>query len=64
MKDATDTARSPSYLDLHLEDDSGDWLKMKPYDKRDDFNFPTVNFPLTCSIKRGEAQIPFPTPMS
>jgi hypothetical protein len=44
IKDATDTARPPSYLDIHLEDDSEDWLKMKPYDKRDDLNFPTLLF--------------------
>jgi hypothetical protein len=46
IKDTTDTDRSASYLDLHLEIDSGGWLRTILYDKRDDFNFPIVNFPL------------------
>jgi hypothetical protein len=46
IKDTTDTDRSASYLDLHLEIDS---LRTKLYDKRDDFNFPIVNFPFICS---------------
>ena len=49
IKDTADTARSASYLDLHLEIDSEGWLKTKLYDKRDDFNFPIVNFPFICS---------------
>ena len=40
-----DTDRSASYLDLHLEIDSDGRLRTKLYDKRDDFNFPIVNFP-------------------
>jgi hypothetical protein len=40
---------SASYLDLHLEIDSEGWLRTKHYDKRDDFNFPIVNFPFICS---------------
>jgi hypothetical protein len=42
------------YLDLHLEIDSEGRLRMKLYDKRDDLNFPIVNFPFICSniIKR------------
>jgi len=47
-KDTTDTDRSASYLDLHLKIDSEGWLRMKLYDKRDDFNFPIVNFPFIC----------------
>jgi hypothetical protein len=39
----------PSYLDLHLEIDSEGRLRTKLYDKRDDFNFPIVNFPFICS---------------
>ena len=35
IKDTTDTDRSASCLDLHLE--------------RDDFNFPIVNFPFICN---------------
>ena len=46
IKDTTSTDRSASYLDLHLEIDR---LRTKLYDKRDDFNFPIVNFPFICS---------------
>jgi hypothetical protein len=35
----TDTDRSASYLDLHLENDSEGRVITKHYDKRDDFNF-------------------------
>ena len=49
IKDTTDTARSASYLDLHLEIDNEGRLRTKLYDKRDDFNFPIVNFPFICS---------------
>ena len=49
IKDTTETARSASYLDLHLEIDSEGRLKTKLYDKRDDFSFPIVNFPFLCS---------------
>jgi hypothetical protein len=40
-----DTDRSASYIDLHLEIDCEGRLKTRLYDKRDDFNFPIVNFP-------------------
>ena len=49
IKETTNTDRSSSYLDLHLEIDSEERLRMKLYDKRDDFNFPILNFPLICS---------------
>ena len=49
IKDTTDTDRSASFLNLHLEIDSEGRLRTKPYDKRDDFNFPIVNFPFICS---------------
>ena len=49
IKDTTDTDKSASYLDLHLEIDSEGRLRTKLYDKRDDFNFPIVNFPFICS---------------
>jgi len=48
-KNTTDTDRSASYLDLHLEIDSDGRLRTKLYDKRNDFNFPIVNFPFICS---------------
>jgi hypothetical protein len=49
IKDTTDTDRSASYLDLHLEIDSECWLRTKLYETRDDFNFLIVNFPFICS---------------
>jgi len=49
IKDTTDTDRFASYLDLHLEIDSDGRLRTKHYDKRDDFNFPIINFPFICS---------------
>jgi hypothetical protein len=48
-KDTIDTDRSASCLDLHLEIDSERRLRTKRYDKRDDFNFPIVNFPFVCN---------------
>ena len=44
-KDTTDTTRSASYLDLHLEIYSEVQLRTKLFNKRDEFNFPIVNFP-------------------
>ena len=49
IKDTTDMDRSASYLDLHLEIDSERWLRTKLYEKRDDLNFPIVNFSFICS---------------
>ena len=48
IKDTTDTDRSASYLDLHLKSDSNERWRTKLC-KRDDFNFPIVNFPFICS---------------
>jgi hypothetical protein len=49
IKDTTDTDTSALYIGLHLEIDSEGRLRTKLYDKRDDFNFPIVNFPFICS---------------
>jgi hypothetical protein len=49
IKDITDTDRSVSYIDIHIEIDSDGRLRTKLYDKRDNFNFPIVNIPLICS---------------
>jgi len=49
VNDTTDSEKSASYLDLHLEIDNEGSLKTKLYDKRDDFNFPIVNFPFNSS---------------
>ena len=49
VKDITDTDRSASYLDIHLEIDSEGRIRTKLYDKRDYFNLPIVNFPFICS---------------
>ena len=50
IKDTTDTDMSASYLDLHLEIVSEGRLRTKFYDKREDFNFPIVNFPFIDSF--------------
>ena len=49
IKDTTETDRSASYRDLHLDIDSEGQLRTKLYDKTDNFNFPIVNFPFICS---------------
>ena len=49
IKDTTNTDKSASYLDLHLEIDNEGRLKTNLYDKRDHFSFPIVNFPFLCS---------------
>ena len=49
IKNTTDTDRSASYIDLHLEIDSRGRLRRKLYNKRDDLNVPIVNFPFICS---------------
>jgi hypothetical protein len=48
IMDTTETDKSASYLDMHLEIDSEGRLRTKRYDKRDDLNFPIVNFPFIC----------------
>jgi hypothetical protein len=50
QRDITSQAMSASNLDLHLEIDSESRLRTKHYDKRDDFNFPIVDFPFTVYI--------------
>jgi len=45
VKDTTDSPNSASYLDLYLEHNINGTLTTKLYDKRDDFNFPIVNYP-------------------
>jgi hypothetical protein len=49
IKDAIDTDRSASYIDLHLEIDIEGRLRAKLYDKRDYFNFLIANFPFICN---------------
>ena len=44
IKDATDTVKSGSYLDLHLKIDNEGRLKTKLYDKTDDFSFQLWTF--------------------
>ena len=48
IKETTETAASSSYLDCYLYIDNGK-LTTRLYDKRDDFNFPIVNFPFLSS---------------
>ena len=49
IKETTETRRSASYLDLFLNIDTDGRLNTRIYDKRDDFNFPIVNFPFISS---------------
>ena len=48
IKDTTESSISASYLDCYLNIDDGK-LITRLYDKRDDFNFPIVNFPFMSS---------------
>ena len=48
IKETTETAASSSYLDCYLYIDNGK-LTTRLNDKRDDFNFPIVNFPFLSS---------------
>ena len=48
IKETTETAASSSYLDCYLYIDNGK-LTTGLYNKRDDFNFPVVNFPFLSS---------------
>ena len=47
IKDTTDTDMSAS--SKHLKIDIEGWLRTNVYYKRDNFNFPIVNFPFICS---------------
>jgi hypothetical protein len=49
IKNTPDSDRSASYLDLHLEIESDGRFRTKLWDKRDDFNFPILNFPFIFS---------------
>ena len=49
IKNSTDTDRSASHLDIHLEIDSEGQFRRKLYAKRYDFNVHIVNFPFICS---------------
>ena len=45
IKETTDSPSSAAFLDLYLQYDQQGQLTTKLYDKRDDFDFPIVNFP-------------------
>ena len=49
IKDTTESRTSASYLDILLNIDINGKLTTQLFDKRDDFNFPIVNFPHICS---------------
>jgi hypothetical protein len=51
MKDTTKSDKSALYLNIVLNIDSNGRLTTILYDKRDDFSFATVNFPVLCSNK-------------
>ena len=44
IKDTSESSISASYLDCYLNIDNGELNITRLYDKRDDFNFPIVNF--------------------
>ena len=48
IKETTDDQFHSSFLDLLLEIDKDGRLRVKIYDKRDDFYFDIVNFPFLC----------------
>ena len=48
IKETTDDQNHSSFLDLWLTIDQDNCLRVKIYDKRDDFNFEIVNFPFLC----------------
>ena len=48
IKETTDDQYRSSFLELLLEIDKDGRLRVKIYDKRDDFNFDIVNFPFLC----------------
>ena len=50
IKETTDDQYHSSFLDLLLEIDKDGRLRVKIYDKRDDFNFDIVNFPFLCGM--------------
>jgi hypothetical protein len=49
IKDTTNTARSASYLDIHLENDIQVRLRIKPHYKIDDVIYRIVNSPFICN---------------
>ena len=49
VNDTTDTQKHVSYLDLYLEIDNGERLKANLYDKRDEFTFQIITFPIISS---------------
>ena len=42
-------------IELEIKDTTEGRLRTKPYDKRDDFNFPILNFPCMCNIPESPA---------
>ena len=48
IKETTDNSISSSFLDLLLEFDNDNRLRVTIYDKRDDFNLNIVNYPFIC----------------
>ena len=54
MKETTENNFGCSYLDIYFFRDDRNMIKSKLYDKRDDFNFPIVNYPfLDSNIAKG-----------
>ena len=56
INDTTDAPKWANFLGLRLEYDEDGKLYIRLYDKRDEFDFPTVNFPyLTSNIPESSA---------
>ena len=54
LKETTENNFGCSYLDIYFFRDDRNMIKSKLYDKRDDFNFPIVNYPfLDSNIAKG-----------
>jgi hypothetical protein len=52
IRDTTVIARYILWIALHIDIEGEDRLRMKLYDKRDDFDFPIVYFPFIYSNNR------------
>ena len=52
IRDTMVIARYILWIALHIDIEGEDRLRMKLYDKRDDFDFPIVYFPFICSNNR------------
>ena len=59
IKDTTDVQKCDNYLELRLEFDEGGKLYTQLFDKRDDIDFPMVNFAYLVVIFRNPLHVVF-----